>query len=48
MKTFSIPYVAFPLNYGYATIRILILLILLPSAYGEGPNFSAPKWVLIS
>ena len=39
MKTLSIPYIASPLNYRYATIRILILLTLLPVAYGEGPNF---------
>ncbi|MGD0100681.1 MAG: hypothetical protein ABSC60_10090 [Acidobacteriota bacterium] len=39
MKTFPIPYIASPVNYSYATIRILILVILIPSVYGEGPNF---------
>lgn len=39
MKAFSIPYISSPGNYGYATIIILVLLILLPAAYSEGPTF---------
>ena len=39
MKAFSIPHIAFPVNYSYATIRILILLTSLPAAYSEGQNF---------